>query len=324
MRIVSLEEEPFWEKGIINALNRGLERDFICPHTYQRVVKEDPNTDSNFILLAIEGDELIGVLIGVRRTKAPAEVIEKHKEIAWIKAIAIPPERRDKTIFNVLYTRFEELVREDGRRLIRFGDFASWYFFPGIDVFYDYYLDNLMNFGFRKVGEVVNYELDLRKFYIPARIIRVENELVHNGFLFRKARLQEKKELVSWVRDTFSPFWAYEVSCGFSEDSTSIWLAEHKGEVVGFSAYSVLEPDWFGPIGVDERVRGKGIGTVLLYKAISSLRLDGHRFVTIPWTELLFFYSQLPGIVSIRHFLRITKELAPSSHFQGDIETGGG
>jgi len=311
MRIVSLAEEPFWEKEIISVLNRGLERDFIRPYTYQRVVKDDPNTDSNFILLAIEGDELIGVLIGVRRIKAPSEVIEKQKEMAWIKAIAIPPEKRDKTVFNVLYTHFEELVREDGRRLIRFGDFASWYFFPGIDVLYDYYLKNLMNFGFKKVGEVVNYELDLRRFYIPARIMRRENELVNNGFLFRKARSQEKRELVGWIRDTFSPFWAYEVSCCFGEDSTSVWLAEHEGAIVGFAAYSSLEPDWFGPIGVDQKVRRKGIGTVLLYKAINSLRLNGHRLITIPWTDLLFFYSQLPGIVAIRHFFSIIKELAP-------------
>jgi len=314
MKIVSLAEEPSWEKKILSILNRGLERDFIRPYTYQRVLKDDPNADSNFILLAIKQDDLIGVLIGVRRTKSPEEVIEKQKEMAWVKAIAIPPEKRNRAVFNALYSRFEQLVREDGRKLIRFGDFASWYFFPGIDVLYEYYLENLMSVGFKKVGEVVNYELDLTRFYIPARIMRIENKLVNNHFFFRKARLEEKGELVSWVRDVFSPFWAYEVSCGLRKSGTSVWLAEHEGEIVGFAAYSVLEPDWFGPIGVDQKERGKGIGTVLLYKALNSLRLDGHRLVTIPWTELLFFYSQLPGIIAIRHFFRVAKELVPSSH----------
>ena len=318
MRIVSLAEEPSWEGEILGLLNRGLERDFIRPVTYRRVVKDDPNSDPNLILLAVEDDELIGVLIGVRRTKAPAEVIEKHRGVAWIKAISIPPERRDERVFDALYSKFEELVLEMGDKSVRFGDFASWYFFPGMDVLYDYYLDNLTRFGFKKVGEVVNYEIDLRRFYIPPRILRREGELSKEGFSFRKAIRQEKDALISWVRENFSPFWAYEVGLGFGGDETSVWLAERGGEILGFAAYSVLEPNWFGPIGVSQEVRGRGNGTILLYKAMNSLRLNGHRLVTVPWTDLLFFYSQLPGIVSIRHFLRILKDLALDRKMGGD------
>lgn len=79
--------------------------------------------------------------------------------------------------------------------------------------------------------------------------------------------------------------------------------------MLGFSGYGLLEPNWFGPIGVVEEMRGKGIGTVLLYKAITSLRLEEHRIIVIPWTNLLFFYSQLPGILGIRHFFRMAKRL---------------
>ncbi len=295
MKIVSLAEDPYWEERIVCVLNKGLERDFISPQTYQHIVRRDPNFDPNLILLAIQEDELMGVLIGVKRTKAPAEVIDKQKKVAWIKAIAIPPKRRETAVFNVLCSYFEKLIREDGRTIIRFGDFASWYFFPGVDVLYDYYLDNLLNFGFRKVGDSVNYEVDMRRFYIPKRIVRKEKKLRQEGISFRKASLKEKEALVQWVREKFSPFWAYEVSLGFSNESTGVWLAKYEGRVVAFSGYSLLEPNWFGPIGVEEEMRGKGIGTVLLYKAINSLRLSGHRIVIIPWTDLLFFIPSFPG-----------------------------
>ena len=309
MKISSLAEDPYWEGIMVELLNKGLERDFISSHTYQRVVRRDPNFDPNLVLLAIEDGELTGVLIGVKRTRAPEEMIEKQKEVAWIKAIAIPPEKRDTSVFKSLCLRFEELTRKSGRTLIRFGDFASWYFFPGVDVLYDYYLDSLIDFGFKKVGDAVNYEIDLRSFYIPPRIVRMERKLKQEGISFRKASVQEKKAITMWVGEKFSPFWAYEVGLGFSKESTSVWLAEYEGRFVGFAGYSLLEPNWFGPIGVDEEMRGKGIGSVLLYKAMNSLRLSGYRIVTVPWTDLLFFYTQLPGIIAIRHFFRVAKEL---------------
>ncbi|RLE79878.1 MAG: N-acetyltransferase, partial [Thermoprotei archaeon] len=64
-----------------------------------------------------------------------------------------------------------------------------------------------------------------------------------------------------------------------------------------------------GPIGVDSAVRGRGIGTVLLYKSLESLRVRGYRYIVIPWTGHLFFYTQLPGVKSIRHYWILEKKL---------------
>jgi len=70
-----------------------------------------------------------------------------------------------------------------------------------------------------------------------------------------------------------------------------------------------LEPHWFGPIGVLEAHRKKGLGTVLLFKTLFSMREEGQRLAVIPWTGHLFFYSQVPGIKGIRHYWTMRKDL---------------
>jgi len=41
------------------------------------------------------------------------------------------------------------------------------------------------------------------------------------------------------------------------------------------------------------------------------MRLLGERLIVIPWTEHLFFYTQLSRTVGIRHYLILSKNLKP-------------
>ena len=94
MQITTLAEEPGWEKELQAFLNLSLAKDFFTEHMFNRIMKQDPNMDARFVYLAINGDQLIGALIGVRRTKAPEELVELQKEVGWIKALAVHPEKK--------------------------------------------------------------------------------------------------------------------------------------------------------------------------------------------------------------------------------------
>ena len=112
-----------------------------------------------------------------------------------------------------------------------------------------------------------------------------------------------------WIKNKFSPYWAFEAEVAVREEHGGLWISyDNNDNIIGFSVYGALEPNWFGPIGVDEKFRHLGIGSILLFKALNSLRLNGVRYAIIPWTQHLFFYSQIPGIIGIRHyyFLKLT------------------
>jgi len=309
--ICSLEERPELIGQLRAFLNLSLERDFISREFFNRVILEDPNQESKYILFAFEKRELVGTLIGVRRIKAPSDLVKRDKEVAWIKILAIHPMYRTHEIFTKLLNEFESLVRDYGIKRIRVCDFASWYFSPGLDIQYEYYLDMFLRERFRKVGECVNYELDMMYFHVPQRIIKVEELLKRNGVTFREAKQEDRNRVVKWVYENFSSCWAYETELGFEREEAGVWIAENaKKDLLGFSVYGALESSWFGPIGVSEKVRGRGIGSVLLYKCLLSLRALGRRYVIIPWTGHLFFYSQLSIIKEVRHYWKMEKQLS--------------
>ena len=189
-------------------------------------------------------------------------------------------------------------------------DFSLWYFSPGLDISYEYYLEMFLEHGFKKIGECVNYELDMLHFHVPSRVLRIEKSLKKDNIVIREANIEDKERTVKWVHENFSSCWAHETELGFERRDAGVWIAEDaNGSLVGFSVYGALESSWFGPIGVSKEVRRKGIGSVLLYKCLRSMRALGRRYVVIPWTGHLFFYSQLSTIKEVRHYWKMEKQL---------------
>ena len=78
---------------------------------------------------------------------------------------------------------------------------------------------------------------------------------------------------------------------------------------MGFSVFGALEYHWFGPIGVLEEKRKQGLGSALLFRTLESMKGLGLPRAIIPWTGHLFFYSQVPGIVGLRHYWMMAKDL---------------
>ncbi|HID16410.1 MAG TPA: GNAT family N-acetyltransferase [Candidatus Atribacteria bacterium] len=301
MRIYTLNEKPNLFSKLKPLLNKSLKNDFITDHMLMRCTFNDPNYNPKLTFLAIEDNELIGVLIGVERTKSPREVVEAQRNIAWVKVIAIHPKYKDKPIFKNLLTTFLNEIK--GKNEIRVANFAIWHFHPGVDIEYEYYLNKYMANGFKKYGEVIDYHVNLKYFHTPNRIILTEKRLKENGLSFKLASHKHLKDIKKWININFSPYWALEAETAVKEDHGGLWICHNKeGNIIGFSAYGALEPNWLGPIGVIKDARHLGIGSTLLFKSLNSLRLNGIRHAIIPWTRHLFFYSQIPGITEIRHY----------------------
>jgi len=304
MRIVEFTEEFFNQVRCI--ANLSLHEDAISDGSLRRITFGDPNYNSKYSLVALENGEVVGFVIGVRRLKEPAEVIEIQRDLAWIKLFAVREDCRRRGIATMLFNELENRLKEDGVKRIRISDYPFWYLFSGVDLKYEEAIDFLSRRGFKKTGETVDYEIDLLRFHVPKRIASISI----SPFTIRRAKHEDRETVFKWIKTEFSVFWAYEADASFKHVNPKMWIAEENGKIIGFSVYGTLEPHWFGPIGVSTEARSKGIGSTLLFNSLKSMKEEGQRYAVVPWTSHLFFYTQVPGITRIRHYWIMEKTLS--------------
>jgi predicted N-acetyltransferase YhbS len=66
---------------------------------------------------------------------------------------------------------------------------------------------------------------------------------------------------------------------------------------------------WFGPMGTAAAFEGRGIGRVLLRRALGDLRAAGHRTAVIPWAGPVGFYRRHVPCPQARVFWQYRKRL---------------
>jgi len=117
--------------------------------------------------------------------------------------------------------------------------------------------------------------------------------LASDGIIVRRPIAPEKSLLVSWVGRNFSQFWASEVDVAFSSIPATCYVAQKDGEIIGFSCYNTTAKGFFGPTGVAERARSKGVGKILLIKALAALKASGHVYGIIGGVGPAEYYKKV-------------------------------
>ena len=118
-----------------------------------------------------------------------------------------------------------------------------------------------------------------------------------NGIDIRRPLAPEEHRLVTWVRKIFGDAWADECEVAFSNKPVSCFIATNEGEVIGFACYDATCKNFFGPVGVIESYRGKGIGKVLLLSCLHAMAEEGYAYAIIAYADKdnSEFYSKTTG-----------------------------
>ena len=119
------------------------------------------------------------------------------------------------------------------------------------------------------------------------------------GFIVRRAQPFELSAVRSFVAENFSPEWADEVSVGFARQPISVFIATIDRELAGFAAYECTRRGFFGPTGVSQSGRGKGIGKALLLACLWSLREMGYVYGVIGAAGPVRFYQKTVDAIII-------------------------
>ena len=93
--------------------------------------------------------------------------------------------------------------------------------------------------------------------------------------------------------------WADEAEVGFARQPVSVYIAIQNGEIAGFCCYECTRRNYLGPMGVEESLRGKGVGKALLLASLFSLREMGYAYAIIGGVGPVEFYQKACGAVVI-------------------------
>lgn len=118
------------------------------------------------------------------------------------------------------------------------------------------------------------------------------------GIRCRRAESFERSALLAFVKQHF-PAWADELLAGFANMPPTVFIAVEAKAIRGFACYNATRPNYFGPTGVDEAHRGRGIGKVLLLQCLHALRAEGYAYAIIGGVGPAAFYERAVGATLI-------------------------
>jgi hypothetical protein len=138
----------------------------------------------------------------------------------------------------------------------------------------------------------------VRLYDLPPSTSRAQ-ALRSEGIEVRRALAPERDLVVAWVRQQFGDGWASECAVSFGRLPISCFRAQRDQEVLGFACYDATAKAFFGPTGVLERERKRGIGTALLFVTLEAMAAEGYAYAIIGAAGPVDFYAQAVGAVPI-------------------------
>lgn len=110
----------------------------------------------------------------------------------------------------------------------------------------------------------------------------------------------DKIQLIAFVKGNFGDGWASECDVAFSNKPVSCFIAVKEKNIIGFACYEVTNKCYFGPTGVLEAERGKGVGKALLISALNGLKEMGYAYGIIGGVSgAVLFYEKTVDAISI-------------------------
>ena len=129
-----------------------------------------------------------------------------------------------------------------------------------------------------------------------------KDKLLQDGITIKKACILDKNRILKFVQENFtdSPLWVHECEYALFNNPITCHIAVKNKEVIGFSCHDATAKGFFGPFGVKDSFRGKGVGRELLIRSLASMKEAGYAYAIIGWTNsAMEFYKKHVNAVEI-------------------------
>jgi len=139
----------------------------------------------------------------------------------------------------------------------------------------------------------------LVKLYELKRDPALDERMASQGVTIRRVLVPELPALTSWIEPRFGAGWAAEATAAAMRQPTTCFIAIQAGELIGFACHEATAKGFFGPTGVDQAARGKGVGHALLLETLLDMHAQGYPYGVIGGAGPMDFYRKSVGAIPI-------------------------
>ena len=249
----------------------------------RRTIFDDSDYKSEHGFIVLDGEDVVGVMVGVQRGQE-----------AWLKLFAVDKEHRRLGIAHRMLDELEKRFRSIGVERVHTLNSSPHYVMPGLDVRYTEGVCFLQGRGYQLALYVHNMWVDFDS--VDFDTSEAASALAGRGISFRRLRHEDETALRPWVHEHWGYGWATEACNSLKNDPVTSHVAVNDGRIVGFATYDVMAlTSGFGPTGVEESMRGLGLGKILLFRCLEDMKKRGDRHCEVTWVGPISYYSHTVG-----------------------------
>lgn len=283
------------------------------PISEQRLLLDfvlDPHFDPAGLLIALDETRPVGFVLGM--TAGPDIPSDNALGTGVIVGLGVAESHRRQGIGTTVLQQLENYWREKGVKTIQVGPWIPTYLTPGVDESaYGGTVEFLQSRGYISGAKPVSMRALLTGGEPSADVPGTAAKLASNGILIRPAIADDATELIAFAAEHF-PHWESYVGSALRStvsaiDSATLHVAIDGDKVIGFA---MTNGERFGPFGVNSDYRGRGVGAVLLSRALCAMRAANVHLAYFLWTsdQTARLYNR-HGFEIVRRFTMMTKKL---------------
>ncbi|MEM3523757.1 MAG: GNAT family N-acetyltransferase [Thermoproteota archaeon] len=263
-------------RPVLEIINDAMPLDRLSEDSFRYRVLLQENFDPELCIVSESEGRVVGFIYCVTRG-----------ETGYINILGVRNGFRGRGIGSRMLATVEEKLREKGVRRIVFSG-GPRYLVPGVDVkAYPGAIGFFTKNGYSESSrESVSMSMSLMGYTTPKEVLELEGRLTAEGYSFQQLDDEHVLELLLFLKARF-PWW-YEDARRTMEKYPRFldWftLAFHRGGIIGYCQIAtdgLIEH--FGPFGVAEEHRNKGVGTVLFHRCLRLIQSLGGRNAWLAW-----------------------------------------
>lgn len=286
MEIINFQQS--YVKELLDCWNTSLIYDTISEERFYELVLLDDNFDASLCRLAITEGHCIGFCYGVKR-KVPYLERGLEPTRGWISIMAVKKEVQHLGIGKRLVMDVETRLREKGAENITLCAYSPNYFTPGVDVRYSNAIHLFDQLGYQRTTHSVSMQRSLWDYQMSEAVMEKKQKLEEEGIRILHYHKAYMCELLDYALDNFGAGWKRNILIAMQKkeaQDTILLCLNAENEIIGFCMRKIDgNESRFGPIGVNENLRSKGIGGVLFECMMQDMRRRGLGYLYFLWTD---------------------------------------
>lgn len=286
VRLESFQQERFQQ--VLTCWNQSLIYDGIDEERFKQLILLDENFNPDLFLLAMNDEKVVGFCYGIRR-KIPYLERGLEENRGWIVIMGVLPEYQNQGIGTMLCDEVERRLKDMGTKEITLCAYSPNYFFPGIDKRYQKAISFFENRNYVYRTESVSMQRSLWDYHMADQYKEKLASLEKDGIHIIRYNDEYMLPLLNYLLENFGAGWKRNALIAMQKkeaEDTILLVVDEQKNILGFCMRKIDGNDArFGPFGVSEHLRSKGIGGVLFEYMMQEMKQKGIYYLYFLWTD---------------------------------------